>query len=121
MKSLLGILATLGVIALGYWAYSENYATQSAMKERRELEREIADAQDKLHILEDEWAYLNRPDRLKQLVEMNYDRLALIPMSPDSFGRFDQVSFPKDPFELDALPPVDGVVTVSSDAAEGQP
>lgn len=118
MKGLLAILATLGVVALGYWAYSENYATQDAMKERRDLQREIADTKARLHMLDDEWAYLNRPDRLRELVDLNDARLHLIAMNPDTFGRFDQVSFPPDPIEIKELIDVDGGIVVAS---EGQP
>lgn len=116
MRGLLGILATLAVVGLGYWAYSENYATQDAIKERRELGREIAATKARLQMLGDEWAYLNRPDRLKELVELNYDRLQLMPMNPDSFGRFDQVSFPPDPMEIQQIEGLEGgIVVVAED------
>lgn len=118
MRGLLAILATLAVVALGYWAYSANYATQDAMRERRDLQREIADTKARLHMLDDEWAYLNRPDRLRDLVDLNYARLSLMAMNPDSFGRFDQVSFPPDPFEIQDVLDVDGGVVV---VAEDQP
>lgn len=112
MRGLLGIIATLAVIGLGYWAYSENYATQDAIKERRELGREIAATKARLQMLGDEWAYLNRPDRLKELVGLNFDRLQLMPMSPDSFGRFDQVSFPPDPMEIQQIGDLEGGIVV---------
>ena len=57
-------------------------------------------------MLNAEWAYLNRPDRLMDLVELNYDKLGLLPLQPYQFGRVDQVSFPK-PAELPITNPVD--------------
>lgn len=103
MRGLLGILATLAVMGLGYWAYSENYATQDAIRGLNHMERDVADAKARLQILRDEWAYLNRPTRLKDLVELNFEHLQLMPMSPDSFGQFEQVMFPRPVIEFNMM------------------
>lgn len=94
MRSFLYVFSALAVIGLAYWAYHENYRTQAAIREVRALHKEIGAAHERLNVLEAEWAYLNRPDRLRELVKMNYERLNLLPMMPASFGRVDQVSFP---------------------------
>ena len=99
MRSLFLILVTLVVIGLAFWAYRENYETQAAQDRAEQLERDIAGARQRLRILNAEWAYLNRPDRLRELAELNYERLGLLPLQPHQFGRVDQVSYPPDEAE----------------------
>lgn len=95
MRGFLSVLAALVVISLAYWAYHQNYATQAAIQEVRSLNREIGDAHRRLTMLKAEWAYLNRPDRLRDLAELNYKRLQLLPLMPEAFGRVDQVTYPQ--------------------------
>lgn len=97
MKTIAYLLSVLAVIGMAYWAYHENYATQDAMDQSRKVARQIAAAHERLSILNDEWAYQNRPDRLRDLVLANFDALGLVPMSPDSFGSVEQVAFPPEP------------------------
>ncbi|WP_420858539.1 cell division protein FtsL [Marivivens marinus] len=115
MRGLLYVFSALVVMALGYWAYHENYTTQTAIREVRGLHREIGEAHEKLGVLRAEWAYLNRPDRLRDLAELNFDRLGLLPLMPDGFGRVDQVTYPPEP-----LFPVVNPIEVSSDARAGE-
>ncbi len=104
MKTFLYILTTLAVIGLAFWAYRENYATQDALDETAKLHREIRAAHARLAVLKAEWAYLNRPDRLRELADLNFDRLGLMPLRADQFGRADQIPYPPRPV-LPALSP----------------
>ncbi|KUF09168.1 cell division protein FtsL [Pseudoponticoccus marisrubri] len=113
MRTLLFILSALAVIGSGYWAYRENYRTQAELDRVEDLNREIGAARERLAVLRAEWAYLNRPDRLRDLADLNFDRLGLLPLRPEQFGRIDQVSYPVPP-ELDISQPVD----VTSEGAE---
>ena len=94
MRSLLFVVTKLAVIGLAFWAYRENYRTQEALARAERLQAEIGEARQRLRVLNAEWAYLNRPDRLMDLVEINYDRLGLLPLQPHQFGRIDQVAYP---------------------------
>ncbi|GAA6182249.1 cell division protein FtsL [Shimia sp. NS0008-38b] len=94
MRTVLSILAAAMVIALSVWAYQENYRTQAMIGETERLQREIGDARARLSVLKAEWAYLNRPDRLRDLAEINYNDLQLLPLRPDQFGRVEQVAYP---------------------------
>lgn len=94
MRPVLYVLTFLAVIALGFWAYRENYATQAALKNVEGLQRQIADLREGLSVQRAEWAYLNRPDRLRELATINFDRLGLLPMEPGQFGTPGQIAYP---------------------------
>ncbi|NDW52612.1 cell division protein FtsL [Aliiroseovarius sp. PrR006] len=108
MRSLLYILSALAVMGLAYWAYSENYKTQASLDHAQELQSEIGRMQEELAVLRAEWAYLNRPDRLRDLAQLNYDKLELNVLEPGQFGRVDQIAFAED----DGLPEFTGAVEV---------
>ena len=91
MKVLIYAVIFMMVIAQGFWAYTENYDTQKSLAETKRLQSEIANARSRLGVLNAEWAYLNRPDRLRDLVDMNYDRLLLLPLRPEQFGHVAEV------------------------------
>lgn len=94
MRSIFYIISGLMVMGLAYWAYHENYETQASLKDVRSLHRQIGAAHERLNVLEAEWAYLNRPDRLRNLAELNFGRLGLLPLMPDAFGRIEQIAYP---------------------------
>lgn len=97
MKSTFYVISALCVMGLAFWAYQENYKTQEALREVERLQRDIGELRETLGILRAEWAYLNRPERLRTLAEMNFDRLGLLPLSADQFGRVDQIAYPRPP------------------------
>lgn len=94
MRPAFAILAFLAVIAAGFWAYRENYQTQDALRDLRDLQSEIAALRESLSVQRAEWAYLNRPDRLRELADLNFDRLGLMPMDSSQFGHIADVSYP---------------------------
>ncbi|MDW4497445.1 cell division protein FtsL [Sulfitobacter sp. D35] len=118
MRTVLYILTVLGVVGLAFWAYRENYATQAALSHAADLRQNIRERHERLAVLRAEWAYLNRPDRLRDLAELNFDRLGLLPLMPDQFGRVDEVSYPKPP-EVEILNAIE-VSHVPGDVEEAQ-
>ncbi|WP_238364278.1 cell division protein FtsL [Mesobacterium pallidum] len=116
MKSMLYVMTALAVMALAFWAYRENYQTQAALDEVRDLRQEIGATRGELGVLRAEWAYLNRPDRLRELAGLNFPDLGLLPLRPDQFGRVDQVAFPSPVEELGPiLEPID-LTSMNADA-----
>ena len=111
-------LMSLAVMGLAVWAYQQNYRTQESLRDVTRLEREIAGLREQLGIYRAEWAYLNRPDRLRELADMNWERLRLMPLTPDHFGFTDEVTYPA-PALPEILDPIDltGAATLGE---EGQ-
>lgn len=116
MRSFLYVFSAFAVMALAFWAYRENYTTQQVIKEVRTLHNQIGTAHARLNTLEAEWAYLNRPDRLRDLADLNFDSLSLLPIMPDAFGRVDQVTYPT----LELLP-ITEPIEISSNGETGEP
>ena len=110
MRSLYYFVTALAVIGLAFWAYRENYETQEALAEAEQLQRQISEARQRLRVLNAEWAYLNRPDRLRELADLNFDKLGLLPLQPHQFGKIDQVAYPP---EGDDLLPIVNPIEVS--------
>ena len=111
MRTLLYILPAVAIMALAFWAYSENYETQAALSEVRQLERQIGTERETLAILRAEWAYLNRPSRLRDLADLNFATLGLIPMLPHHFAGVEQIGYPQ-PEPAFAL---DGTITLKAE------
>lgn len=97
MKSVTYLAVVLIVMGLAFWAYRENYRTQAAISEMSQIQREIAGLREDLGVLRAEWAYLNRPERLRELVNLNFDRLQLVPVESDQYLDLGHVDYPKPP------------------------
>lgn len=113
MRGLFYVMAALAVMGLAFWAYQENYKTQAEIKEVRILHAQIGAAHERLGMLRAEWAYLNRPDRLADLADLNFDRLGLLPLMPDAFARVDQIIYPLPP-----IAPITNPIELSAEDLE---
>lgn len=112
MRNFLLLLSVTAIMGLAFWAYRENYSTQAEVGQLRDLQAEVGQLKESLGVLNAEWAYLNRPDRLRELADINFGRLGLLPLTPDQFGEVAQVSYPA--AETPALSPSGDATTVAS-------
>ncbi|WP_380058350.1 cell division protein FtsL [Falsihalocynthiibacter sp. SS001] len=117
MRSLYIAVTAMLVLGLAFWAYNENYKTQSRLKQVAQIQRMIGLKREHLAILNAEWAYQNRPERLRQLAEINFDRLGLLPLLPEQFGHVDQVQY-HIPTVNGSFPELMGGVEVSAPLVE---
>lgn len=115
MKLLLRLSALVMVAICATWAYRVNYATQEAMNRVADLEDAIAAEREAMAVLNAEWAYLNRPDRLRTLVAENAATLGLAELTPDSFGTVAMVAFPPEPEAPEAVAEAEGAGEAASD------
>lgn len=97
MRLLLTIAATLAVMGLAFWAYRENYRTQATINEMEGVQRRIATLREEIGVLRAEWAWQNRPERLAELVDLNFERLKLLPLRAEQFVATDAVPYAPPP------------------------
>jgi len=97
MRSFTYILTFACLVGLAFWAYQENIKTKNVIAKTEQLQKDIGIARARLSILNAEWAYLNRPERLTELVDLNFDRLQLVPLRASNFLEVEEINFLNDP------------------------
>ena len=97
MRSLIYTLTFACLVGLAFWAYQENIKTKNVIAKTEQLQKEIGIARARLSILHAEWAYLNRPERLAELVDLNFDQLQLVPLRASNFSEIRNINFLHDP------------------------
>ncbi len=65
------------VVVLATGLYLVKYSVQNVQRDVVTLKHQLASEKESLHLLNAEWAYLNRPDRLRQLADRH---LELVPL-----------------------------------------
>ncbi|TVQ53947.1 MAG: cell division protein FtsL [Rhodobacteraceae bacterium] len=122
MRGALHFLAAAAVALLAFWAYQVTYDAQAALDRVAARRAEIAREREAIAVLEAEWAWLNRPDRIAELTARHADALALSPMAGARYRPFsDAPTRPPDaPAAADGFGGADADVAAMSDA-EGRP
>ncbi|MGG5889402.1 cell division protein FtsL [Falsiroseomonas sp. HC035] len=82
------ILCFCAFAGAGAWLYQVKHQVATQDRELRGIWREIEQARDRTSILRAEWALLNEPDRLRQVVQRH---LPLEPMQPQQFTRLPEM------------------------------
>ncbi len=93
MKMFLYLCAGVIVVLAASWTYKVNYQVQEAQTRVAKLSRAIDREREAIAVLGAEWAYLNRPERLRALAETYYTELRLMPIDASNFGTVGQVPF----------------------------
>lgn len=94
MTRLLLLLSTAAVIGVAVWAYNIGYDTRDAFKRLAEKRSELAAEREAIQVLRVEWAYLNNPARLQELVAHYQDELQLQRIAPESYSFAASIPFP---------------------------
>lgn len=68
-------LACFATLSVGL--YLVKYTVQDVQREVAGLKKNLGAEKESLHLLKAEWAYLNRPDRLRQLADRHLDMVPL--------------------------------------------
>ncbi|MEQ8398261.1 hypothetical protein [Thalassobaculum sp.] len=77
------ILWFLIATCLGVALFLVKHEVQRREEQLAQLHRQILSSQEAIHVLEAEWSYLNRPDRLEALVRRHLD---LVPLDNQRIG-----------------------------------
>ncbi len=94
MKTVATLFAVAMLVVIATWAYRVNYDTQDAERRVEQLRRAIAEERAAIAMLRAEWAYLNRPDRLRELAELHFGELGLMPLDAEHFADAAKLPFP---------------------------
>ena len=89
---------------LGVALFMLKHEVQRREEQLVDLHRQILASQEAIHVLEAEWSYLNRPDRLESLVRRHLD---MVPMDVKRLGTVEILPMrltPPDPTVDPALP-----------------
>ncbi len=101
MRLLIHLSAVVCIILLALNAYSQSFQTRGLLRDLRSLEVDRDAQLRRLHMLQAEYAYLTRPERLRDLAIVTFDKLGLQEMQAGRFATIDEVP---DPIPVTSLP-----------------
>jgi cell division protein FtsL len=68
-------MVCIAVLAIG--VYLVKYSVQDVQRNVGTLKSQLASEKESLHLLNAEWSYLNRPDRLRELADRHLDLMPI--------------------------------------------
>ncbi len=101
MKSIIMSVWLLGAAITGIGLYGIAYEVEQMEKELAALEREIIGERKSIHVLEAEWAYLARPERIEELSGQYLPRMQ--GLTAERIGAYEDLPYQPLPDVLDVL------------------
>jgi len=101
MKSIFISVWLLGAAITGMGLYGIAYEVEQMEKELAALEREITEERNKIHVLEAEWTYLARPERVEALSRQFLPNMQVL--TAERIGAYDDIPYRPLPDIMDVL------------------
>lgn len=101
MKSIFLSIWLMGAAITGIGLYGIAYEVEQMEKELASLERDISQERENIHVLEAEWAYLARPERIESLSGQFLPNMQIL--TAERIGGYDDIPYRPLPDVLDVL------------------
>lgn len=101
MKGIFISIWLLGAVITGVGLYGIAYEVEQMEKDLTALERDIVQERENIHVLEAEWAYLARPERIERLSGQFLPNMRVL--TPERIGKLDDIPYRPLPDVLDVL------------------
>ena len=88
--TLLIYMAVIALVACG--VYFVKYSAQDMQRKVAALEAQLQQEKESLHLLRAEWAYLNRPERLRRLATQHLQMVPVVPAALTSLQAIPAIS-----------------------------
>ncbi len=88
--TLLIYMAVIALVACG--VYFVKYSAQDMQRKVAALEAQLQQEKEALHLLRAEWAYLNRPERLRRLADKHLQMVPVVPAALTSLPAIPAIS-----------------------------
>lgn len=75
MKRITLLIGFILIAASAFGLFHIKHKVQSLKKDLLEVNREIMEDKEAIHVLEAEWTYLTRPDRIEKLAELHLNNV----------------------------------------------
>lgn len=103
MRSLMMTIWLMGALITGLGLYGIAYEVEQMERELAALEREIRQERNNIHVLEAEWTYLARPERIEKLSGQFLPNMQVL--TAQRIGEYDDLPYRPLPNVMDVLQP----------------
>ena len=91
MMRFLQIVSVVAATAVAIFVFQVKYRAETVAERAADLQRRIDHENEAVSMLRAEWALLNQPTRVQELVARHEDALKLEPLDPKQIVRFEQL------------------------------